>query len=172
LKDRGLLGIALIVVCILTGEPWVSAPAAPAETILFVVAETHPVHGDSYLLPLSDPQDIADARSLIASGAASGVGSIVIGWIAAGTDSLNRDVRDPGQPLWSWHVTRFDGFSNAAIELCDGWPGMVEQDVQGWIANTGGAICFWSYTVVEELGPVPVERASWGAMKRRFGPPR
>ena len=64
---------------------------------------------------------------------------------------MNRDFRAPGAPPWSWHLTRFDGFSDIAIELCDGWPSFVEADVPGWIANTNGEICFWSYTVVEEL---------------------
>ena len=41
------------------------------------------------------------------------------------------------------------------IEILDGWPGFVEQDVNGWIANTNGRVGFWTYTVVAEL-PAPV----------------
>ena len=143
-------------------------PAAPLDTVVFLVAEKEPVHGDSYLLSLSDPKDIADARALIDLGSESGVGAIVNAKIEAGSDGHNRDMRNPGQPLWSWHVSQFEGFADAAIELCDGWPGKVEEDPAAWIANTDGTICFWSYTVVAELGPLPVERRTWGLLKSRY----
>lgn len=125
------------------------AAAAPIE---FLVAEFpgHEVHGDSYVLVLQKPADIDHARALIEKGAAAGA-TIAVVRIAAGADGRNRSVRAPGEPLWSWHQTSFEGFADATIEICDGWPGYVEQDVEGWIANTDGTICFWSYTVVEEL---------------------
>jgi len=102
------------------------------------------------VLTLTAQADIDHARDLIARGAAAGA-TIAVARIAAGPDGRNRNVRAPGEPLWSWHVTSFEGFADAAIELCDGWPGYVEQEVGRWIANTNGTICFWSYTVVEEL---------------------
>lgn len=126
----------------------VRAAAAPIE---FLVAEFpgHEVHGDSYVLMLQEPADIEHARALVEKRAAGG--TIAVVRIAAGADGRNRNVRAPGEPLWSWHQTSFEGFGDFAIELCDGWPGYVEQDVERWIANTNGTICFWSYTVVEEL---------------------
>jgi GNAT superfamily N-acetyltransferase len=129
-----------------------SAPASAAAPVEFLVAEPpgHEVHGDSYVLLFSEQADIDHARDLIAKGGAAGA-PIAVVKIAAGADGRNRDLRAPGQPLWSWHQTAFAGFGDAAIELCDGWPGYVEQDVQRWIANTDGTICFWSYTAVEEL---------------------
>ena len=128
--------------------------AAAAEPVWFVVAETTPEHGDSFLLPLSDPQDIADARTIVAEGNLGGVFSIVGARIAAGGDGFNRDVLREGAPLWSWHVAEFIGFADLAMELCDGWPTFVEQDVEAYIANTE-QICFWSYTVVAELDSAP-----------------
>jgi hypothetical protein len=107
-------------------------------------------HGDSYVLPLEDPADIEHARALIALGPAAGA-PIAVAAIAAGADGVNRDLRAAGAPPWSWHVTGFDGFTDFTIEILDGWPSFVEQDVEGWIANTGGYVGFWSYTVVEEL---------------------
>jgi hypothetical protein len=44
-------------------------------------------------------------------------------------------------------------FADATIELCDGTPTTVERDVQGGIANTGGLVGFWDYSVVAELNP-------------------
>src|SRR5262245_7366127 len=128
---------------------------ADAFPIYFVVAESGtPVHGDSYILPLENPDQIAHARDLIVRG--PGVGSpIAVARIAMGSDGINRDFLAPGEPLWSWHVTQFEGFADATIELIDGWPTFVEQDVDGWIANTNGFIGFWHYTVVAELSTIP-----------------
>jgi len=131
-------------------------PSATAETTYFLVAERPEaaVHGDSYVLPLSDPAAIAQARALIDAEPGT-LPSIVIANIAAGADGINRDHLAPGAPAWSWHVTGFEGFSDFAIEILDGWPTFVEQDVEGWIANTGGKIGFWSYIVTAELAAVP-----------------
>lgn len=139
---------------------WIAAlgfacSGAEAAPIAFLVAERPEaaVHGDSYVLVLEAEADLEHARALIQDPDAGA--PIVTARIAAGADGLNRDHHAPGAPPWSWHVTQFDGFADLTIELCDGWPGFVEQDVAGWIANTEGQICFWQYTVVEELGPVP-----------------
>lgn len=76
--------------------------------------------------------------------------------IAAGADGVNRDVLASGEPLWSWHVTEFLEFADLTIEVLDGWPGLIEQDVAGWIGTSGGEIGFWSYTVTQELVvPIP-----------------
>jgi hypothetical protein len=142
---RALASVAALIVALMSGR----AVAVPVE---FLIAELpdHEVHGDSYVLVLQEPADIDHARALIEKGPAAGA-AIAVVRIAAGADGRNRNVRASGQPLWSWHQTSFEGFGDFAIELCDGWPGYVEQDVDRWIANTDGTICFWSYTVVEEL---------------------
>jgi len=127
--------------------------AAVADTTWFVVSEADPdgPHGDSYLLPLEDPADIAHARDLVANGPSVGA-PIAVAAIAAGPDGVNRDVLAPGKPAWSWHVTEFLGFADNTIEILDGWPTFVEGDVEGWIANTNGQIGFWGYTVTAEIG--------------------
>ncbi len=151
-------------------KPWVhgillcsflSAAAAGDEVRWFVVSEIPPVErNQSYLLPLSDPDEIAQARQLIAEGPGGSVGSIVSARLVGGSDGFNRDVRAPGGPLWSWHVTELLGFADLTIELCDGWPGLVEEDVDGFIANTGATVCFWGYTITEELESAPGYRAT------------
>ena len=56
----------------------VYSPAAQSETIRFLVSEFDtPVHGDSYVLPLSDPDDIAHARQVITKG--PGIGATARG---------------------------------------------------------------------------------------------
>jgi len=118
------------------------------------------VHCDSYILPLSDPVQIEQARSIIARGGVSGpgMGAMVLAQIDAGADGINRNLLAPGEPLWSWHVTEFTEFAEGTVEILDGTPSGVENDVAGWIAHANGAIGFWTYTVVQELpepsGPV------------------
>ena len=142
------------------------AGSAGAQTVFFLVSESAEVcaHCDSFLLPLSDPQDIADARLLIANGSSSGIGSIPVVEVTAGADGVNRDPRAPGEPIWGWHVSGFQGFAEAAIALCDGWPGLIESDPLVFVANTGGQFCPWSYSVTAELSsPPPVPGlSSWG----------
>lgn len=135
------------------------AGACFAGPVLFVVAERPGMeqHGDSFLLPLTDAADVAHARALIDLGPNAAGAPLVFAEIRAGGDGVNRDVLADGEPLWDWHVSRFEGFGDGGIELVDGWPGFIEQDVAGWIANTRrdpdapGHIGFWSYTVVAEF---------------------
>jgi hypothetical protein len=132
------------------------AAEARAGHISFLVAERPglAVHSDSFVLTLDDPAAIAHARALIARGPDIG-GAIVMAKIAAGADGVNRDYLATGAPAWSWHITDFVGFVDQSAELYDGYPTFVERDVPGWIANTGGMIGFWGYTVVAELSAVP-----------------
>lgn len=138
---------------------WMLMASAPAlaETVVFVVAEsgTPCFHCDAFLLPLSDPQDIADARAWLARGPGSLVGSIPVVELTAGADGLNRNPLAPGEPLWSWHVSGFSGFADFTIELCDGWPSFIESDPSAFIANTNGQFCPWTYSVVAELTTGP-----------------
>jgi hypothetical protein len=124
----------------------------------FVVAENPSlvdpcVACDSFILPLSDPEDIAYARELIADGGIGPRGSIVFARVMSGSDGINRDVVAPGEPLWSWRIAGlgFVGYSDLPIDTVDGSPSLVESDVDGWIQRTGGYIGFSNYTVVAEL---------------------
>jgi hypothetical protein len=127
------------------------ANASRADSIRFLVGEVgEPTHHDAYILPLSDPAAIGHARELVSAGPAAGA-PIVVAKISKGANGINRNSLAPGSPPWSWHVTEFEGFADNTIEILDGWPTYVEQDVDGWIQNTNGYIGFWQYTVVAEL---------------------
>lgn len=138
--------------------------AARAGTVYFLIAERPGVAelGDSFVLPLSAEADVAHARDLIARGPEAAGAAIVFAEVSAGSDGINRDVLADGEPLWNWHVSAFEGFADIGIELIDGNPTQVGEDVQGWIVNTRrdgsettGHIGFWNYTVVAELNPPP-----------------
>ena len=127
------------------------AAVGRAETIRFLVGETaEAVHGDSYVLPLSDAADIAHARKLISMGPEAGA-PIVVSHIAKGANGINRNYLAAGAPAWSWHLTEFQGFADFTAEIYDGWPTFIEDDVDGWIDNTEGTIGFWQYSVIAEL---------------------
>src|SRR3954470_12428396 len=95
------------------------ATGARAGVVYFKVAEVpgREVHHDSYVLPLTDPQQIEHARDLVRDGPDAAGGSIVFAHIAAGADGVNRDLNAPGGPAWDWHVTGADGFGDFGIEL-------------------------------------------------------
>ena len=156
MKRAAVTSLALLVTVLLC-DP------ASAGPVHFVVAEPPALkhNNDSFVLALEDPLDIAHARDLIARGPEAAGASIVFAEIASGADGVNRDVLAAGEPLWNWHITKFEGFGDAGLELVDGWPSFVEEDVAGWIANTRrdhenpddpGHIGFWNYTVLSEIG--------------------
>ncbi len=127
---------------------------SPQGTVYFLVTEVPGLkyHGDSYVVGISDPTDIAYARSLIANqGVDQGRGNIIVARIAAGADGVNRDMLSEPVNNWSWHITAFESFSGSTIEILDGWPSFIESDVEGWMENTQGRVGFWSYTITQEL---------------------
>ena len=117
--------------------------------------------GDSYVLPLSDPEDIAHARALIADGPSIG-GAIVVARVAPGFDGINRNIKAQDMPPWSWHVTEFEEFADQTVEILDGNPTLVEEDVEFWMENTGGRVGFWGYTVTAELESTPFSQINAG----------
>lgn len=149
---------------------------AQAGVSYFLVAERPGAveHGDSFVVGLTDDQHIAHARDLIARGPEEAGAPILFAHIAPGADGINRDLLSPDQRQWNWHIDSVEGFGDMGIELVDGWPTFVEQDVQGWIDNTQGNIGFWSYTIVQELPgypavvppatAVPLPAGVWGGL--------
>ncbi|HWN70269.1 MAG TPA: hypothetical protein VNM90_21665 [Haliangium sp.] len=137
----------------------------PAKPVYFLVAELpgKEVHDDSYVLPLTRADHIAHARDLIRRGPEAAGTHIVVATVRAGADGINRDLRAKDAAAWSWHVSGVIDFADATMEILDGWPSFVEEDVTGWISNTcfddetatEGTLGFWGYTVVDELGGYP-----------------
>lgn len=144
-------------------------PATPTEsqTAHFVVARPslYPLGlGDSYVLPLGDPDDIEAARGIVLSQGFA----IVNATIVAGSDGVNRNLLAAGAPEWSWHVAEFHGFSATVVEFCDGSPTLTESEVQSWTPGQESLICYWIYTVVAEINPTPVRATTWGRIKALY----
>src|SRR5437667_3134635 len=129
------------------------------ETTYFLVAEPpgRVVHNDSYVLPLSKQEDIDHARYLIALVSLVFSGSnlaLVVANVVTAKDDINRNFLDPKFPKWSWQVSQFLGFGDYTIEILDGSPTQLEWF--DWSRGGQATIGFWNYTVVKELGPVPL----------------
>ncbi len=75
--------------------------------------------------------------------------------VRGGKNGINRNYLDPKLPEWSWHVEEVTGFGDISIpELFASPSGLETID---W-SNTSGTSdwFFGGYTVVRELGPVPL----------------
>lgn len=138
----------------------VSARMVAGETIWFLVGEPpgRVRLNDSYVLPLSKQEDIDHARYLISLGASVFSGTyqaLVVANVVAATNDINRNFLDTKFPKWSWQVDEFHSFSDFTAEELDGGPTQLEEDFD-WSRGGEATIGFWAYTVVRELGPVPL----------------
>src|SRR5688500_16198404 len=97
-----------------------------AAPVYFLVSEfpDQKEHGDSFVLPLEEADDIAHARDLIERGRSAGR-TLIAADMVAGADQINRNILGEGKPAWSWHISNFDQFADASIELTDGWPSFI-----------------------------------------------
>jgi hypothetical protein len=96
---------------------------------------------ETFRIRIEDPDLVAQARRILGGEEPQ---KIVTGQLAAGDGGFN----DP----WSWHlVPETVGFAEAAIELCDGKPSFVEDDLSYWL-NTVGTYCPWSAQIIAEEG--------------------
>ena len=147
----------------------VSTASSQTPTAYFLVAQPALYQiglGDSYIVPITDSDDIEMARALLAAGGFK----IVFAQITTGSDGINRDMLADGMPEWSWHVVEFLQFGDIGIEICDGTPSFTEADVQNWSEGQEEIICYWAYTIVEEVTQsVSSGETTWGGIKALFG---
>ena len=75
--------------------------AAQAETVWFEMAEIEAERNQSFLVALSDPEHIAQARAIIANGGRPNerTPGILLAKIGYGGDGYKRYIRDPYQRL-------------------------------------------------------------------------
>lgn len=73
----------------------------------------------------------------------SGEEAVINGEIEAGDGGFNAP--------WSWHMVPATVHTpDAAIEVCDGWPGFVEQELE-YFLGTVERFCPWGAKVVERI---------------------
>jgi hypothetical protein len=121
--------------------------------VYFEVAEVDPVHGDSYLLPLRNADDIAAARQMLEEGEQKLIVAEISN-VQADKVIVNKDINNNRK--WSWYVSNFIEFTDMTIEIYDGWPEYVEENYDEWVRitkgeNGKGRIGFWNYTIKREV---------------------
>jgi hypothetical protein len=105
------------------------APTTGAGAVLVTIE----VSGERYRIRLTDPADIAIARTLLAGGEAPGIPN---GRIVRGEPDVNEG--------FGWHIDPDDfEWADMTTEVCDGRPSFVEDG-----SLTGDRFCPWSATVV------------------------
>ena len=132
------------------------------ETVYFLVGEGRSIpemdrKNDSYVLPLSKQEDVNYARYLVLRnqlGFLEGDRTIVVANVTGTKDNINRNFLDPKFPRWSWQVSQFLGFAEITAEVLDGNPTQLGQS--DWTGDGQVTIGFWDYTIVRELGPMPL----------------
>jgi len=112
------------------------AASSPNNGATFVVQ----VEDEQFRVRLEDAATIAQARALIANGQQKNVN----GEIARGSGGFNTG--------YSWHLRPATvAFADVTIELCDGMPSYVEENVDYYV-DTVKQYCPWGVRIVSEVG--------------------
>lgn len=107
----------------------------PDEGALFVLE----VSGEQFRARVTDADEVGALEARMAEG----VEGVVSGTLARGDGGFNTG--------WSWHwIPTSVHAADQAIEVCDGRPGFVEEDLDYWV-DTVGQFCPWSATVIQRL---------------------
>lgn len=94
------------------------------------------VQGEQFYVRATDPEAVAALKARQQSGEVS----VVLGLVKQGDGGFNAP--------WSWHLDPASvEVADAAMELCDGRPSMVQKDVAKWMAGAR-VFCPWSAKVV------------------------
>lgn len=142
-----LIFLSLMTILVQMNCKTITADDSGMPTVYYLVSENVVNHNDSFILPLSNPEDISFADK-IADG--SERARIIVGVIQPGSGDgiyLNRDLLDPDKRIWSWSVAKFEKFADVTAELYDGWPGYLEENLSDWMVQKNGSIGFWNYSV-------------------------
>src|SRR5438445_4089189 len=136
-----IVGIALLILVAAAAESCTGtqAPSMPPTDALFVIracrGSAHAPDGETFRALIHDPTVVAEADLLVGQGNRK----IVTGKLARGDGGFNSP--------WSWHLDPSGlGFTEAALELCDGCPSFVEADLASWLHV--GQFCPWSTEVI------------------------
>jgi hypothetical protein len=120
-------------------------------------ASDSPDSTNAYILPITAASDLEKARLRAATGGCypqDGDFRPVIE-IGLGSDGTNRNTKLPDQPLWSWHVRAFVGWTG----ISEGyrWPFDIEEGVLDGTLRDGDRVALSEiFTTVDELNP-PLE---------------
>jgi hypothetical protein len=107
---------------------------------------------DNFIVPISNPQLIAEARQLVAHPQRE---KILFATVQKNHHGVNRNWSKTEKSFWSWSVNEVTSFGDLGSTSCNGTPQFVEDRASAWVEYVG-RICFWSYRVKKELTPAEV----------------
>lgn len=129
LLNRRLTALLLLVLSACTPDP------TPATGAVFVIE----VIDERFRVLLTRYEAVQEARELMESGESR----VLVGRLVGGSGGFNLG--------YSWHLEPDSvGFHDVAMELCDGLPSYVEQNLGYWL-DTVGTYCPWQSRVVAEV---------------------
>lgn len=129
--ERRILTLACLTLLMCGTFACANSPTSPRGDALFLVRQCD----QTFHLLIRDPRTIAEAESQLERPTKH-----VTGRLLAGDGGFN-------QP-WSWHLDPDRvGFADASIELCDGCPSHIEENLNYWV-NVVGQFCPWASKVV------------------------
>jgi hypothetical protein len=97
------------------------------------------VSGERFVVEVVTQEQVDELEARLNSGAVG----VVLGSIVEGDGGYNEP--------WSWHmVPSTVHTADASIELCDGRPSFIEDDLDYWL-DTVRQFCPWGATVVERI---------------------
>lgn len=130
-------GAAIVLTASLFGAACHEGPTQPSPNgALFRVQACQ---NQQFHVRITDPAVIQRAEQLIGSTDQP----ILTGELRAGSGQFNRP--------YSWHMDPATvGFADLTIEVCDGCPNDVQQDLNYWL-NTVGRFCPWTSRIVDRI---------------------
>lgn len=151
---------------------------AQASETTYFLSGTHfnGLAGETYVVPLKDPEHIAHARKLIEGfeGGELETASILVADIKLGHANVNVDYSKNPVVGHRWHVANVVGFGEVATEIGDGAPWLINEAIDGRNSNSWidfesglGRISFWGFTIIAEL-PFPATRVDKDGGKRTW----
>jgi len=122
----------------------------------YLVGEKLSFHHDSYLLRLTDIDEIKKANQILTDSLKSRpIVFVRISKNSGENNYVNKDLI--GGRIWTWHTEKLIGFPDLTAEIFDAHPGYVEDNYDEWVritkdAETGeGVIGFWNYTLIRKV---------------------
>jgi len=124
--------VLLALVCIVVPGGCDNATTAPAGNPAFTIE----VSGERFTVEVESPGQVAELQARLDAGAEG----VVLGSLVAGGGGFNEP--------WSWHLDPSTVHAvDMSIELCDGRPSMVEENLAYWL-DAVGSFCPWGARVV------------------------
>lgn len=133
---RKLILIILLMPLLASCDRSVVVPESAVFTVRACMGSEEAPDGETFKVRITDQEIITEAERLIGSEDRR----IITGPLRRGDGGFNEP--------WSWHLDPDSvAFADLTIELCDGCPHMLEEDLDYWV-DTVGQYCPWSTEIL------------------------